>query len=293
MVLYPNGQSQNCKEYIAVYIFINSPMRTFANLKFSLLDKSGTEINVREGIYAFAEHSGWGFETFMKRSKVLDAAEGLLVDDKLTVLCRVRFLIGEDSEQMAITENRMQVSHDLGSQFESETFSDITLVARGHEFPVHRIILASRSPVFSAMLSHDMREKTESKVVIGDIEPEVLKEMLRFIYCGDVRNTLELAPELLAVADKYQLEGLADACAIELRTHINVENAAQILSLTGRYSLHSLKEDVLDFMLDNASDVKDTEGFRDLCSIANQPSLVQEFVYMLVSEIESLTLIKE
>lgn len=288
--IYPNGETASEEDYIAVYLYIDpkTAQKIMASYTISLQNKNGEEIIGAEGTRTFGRDTGWGSNTFTKRSKVMDEAEGLLVDDKLIVLCRFSLLIFEKNKHSPLRENLRKIQENFKHCFENKKFCDVTLIVRGQEFPAHKVILACRSPVFSAMFTHDMKEKRENKVEISDMEPEVLQEVLRFIYCGYVNNAQRLAPELLVVADKYQLDGLADLCAIELGQDINVENAAQLYSLAGLHSLDGLKNDTLEFMVDHANDVKDTEGLRDLCSTANQPNLVQAYISALASKIEEI-----
>ena len=50
--------------------------------------------------------------------------------------------------------------------------------------------LLSRSSVFDAMLDKNMRESQVGEVDILDVEPETLKQMLEFIYTGQVLGFL-------------------------------------------------------------------------------------------------------
>lgn len=47
-----------------------------------------------------------------------------------------------------------------------------------------------------------MEERKQNRVAITDVEYEVLKEMLRFIYTGKSQNLEKMADDLLAAADK-------------------------------------------------------------------------------------------
>ena len=97
------------------------------------------------------------------------------------------------------------LSTDLGKLFEEGHFSDINLVVGDTRFPVHKAILASRSPVFAGMFRHiEMEESKQGIVQIKDLEPDVLKEMLKFIYTGKTSQLESMADELLSAADKVR-----------------------------------------------------------------------------------------
>lgn len=64
------------------------------------------------------------------------------------------------------------------------------------------INFTARSDVFAAMFEHEMEERKLNRVAITDVDHEVLKEMLRFIYTGKASNLEKMADDLLAAADK-------------------------------------------------------------------------------------------
>jgi hypothetical protein len=52
------------------------------------------------------------------------------------------------------------------------------------------------------MLSHDMTESTNNRIVINDSNFQTMQELLRYIYCEEVLNLNENALDLLQAADK-------------------------------------------------------------------------------------------
>lgn len=52
------------------------------------------------------------------------------------------------------------------------------------------------------MFEHEMEERKHNRVAITDVDHEVLREMLRFIYTGKATNLEKMADDLLAAADK-------------------------------------------------------------------------------------------
>ena len=108
------------------------------------------------------------FALLIKKNRdfLLDEANGLLPDDKLTIFCEVSVVA--DSVNISGQSNAVQfkvpecrLSEDLGALFESQKFSDVTLVAvvPGKEYQAHKAVLAARSPVFAAMFEHEMEER--------------------------------------------------------------------------------------------------------------------------------------
>lgn len=64
------------------------------------------------------------------------------------------------------------------------------------------MLFLARSPVFAAMFEHEMEERKRNRVDITDVDHEVLREMLRFIYTDRAPNLDKMADDLLAAADK-------------------------------------------------------------------------------------------
>ncbi len=133
---------------------------------------------------------------------------------------------------------------DLISLLASGENSDVTLIVGDKEFKVHRIILSSRCEVFKAMLASDMLEQATNSIRISDIDPEIVHEMLTYIYSGTTPNIGEanMAEKLLHAAEKYQLIQLKEMCCSELIQCLNSDNAIDMLCKGHMYNGDSLKE---------------------------------------------------
>lgn len=155
-------------------------------------------------------------------------------------MTRLQVSVVADSVNISGQSNAVQfkvpecrLPDDLGNLFEVQKFSDVTLSVSGREFQAHKAILAgnfhyrcsvlsvgsfnlicfffflifillARSPVFAAMFEHEMEERKQNRVAITDVDHEVLREMLRFIYTGRAANLERMADDLLAAADKVR-----------------------------------------------------------------------------------------
>lgn len=243
----PKGLDEESKDYLSLYLLLVSCNKSEvrAKFKFSILNAKREETKAMESqrAYRFVQGKDWGFKKFIRRDFLLDEANGLLPEDKLTIFCEVSgfcfvlpycdrsidliaianhrngvlcslFTLSQVSVvadsvnisgQSNITQFKVpecKLSEDLGNLFDNERFSDVSLAVNGHEFQAHKAILAARSPVFAAMFEHEMEERKQNRVAITDVDDEVLKEMLRFIYTGKAPNLEKMADDLLAAADK-------------------------------------------------------------------------------------------
>lgn len=83
------------------------------------------------------------------RDFLLDEANGLLPEDKLTIFCEVSVVadsinISGQSNVMQFKVPECRLSDDLGALFDNERFSDVTLAVGGREFQAHKAILAGK-----------------------------------------------------------------------------------------------------------------------------------------------------
>ncbi|XP_038561599.1 speckle-type POZ protein isoform X4 [Micropterus salmoides] len=253
----PKGLDEESKDYLSLYLLLVSCPKSEvrAKFKFSILNSKGEETKAMESqrAYRFVQGKDWGFKKFIRRDFLLDEANGLLPDDKLTLFCEVSVVQDSVNISGQNTMNMVRVpdcrlAEELGDLWENSRFTDCSLCVTGQKFQAHKAILAARSPVFSAMFEHEMEESKKNRVEINDVEPDVFKEMMCFIYTGKAPNLDKMADDLLAAADKYALERLKVMCEDALCTSLSVENAAEILILADLHSADQLKTQAVDFI---------------------------------------------
>ncbi|XP_005178110.1 protein roadkill-like isoform X2 [Musca domestica] len=287
----PKGLDEESKDYLSLYLLLVSCNKSEvrAKFKFSILNAKREETKAMESqrAYRFVQGKDWGFKKFIRRDFLLDEANGLLPEDKLTIFCEVSVVA--DSVNISGQSNIVQfkvpeckLSEDLGNLFDNEKFSDVTLAVGGREFQAHKAILAARSDVFAAMFEHEMEERKLNRVAITDVDHEVLKEMLRFIYTGKAPNLDKMADDLLAAADKYALEKLKVMCEEALCVNLSVETAAETLILADLHSADQLKAQTIDFINTHATDVMETQGWQNM--ITTHSHLIAEAFRALATQ---------
>ncbi|KAJ7422187.1 Speckle-type POZ protein-like protein [Pitangus sulphuratus] len=209
----PKGLDDESKDYLSLYLLLVSCPKSEvrAKFKFSLLNAKREETKAMESqrAYRFVQGKDWGFKKFIRRDFLLDEANGLLPDDKLTLFCEVSVVqdsvnISGQSNTNTLKVPECRLAEDLGNLWETTRFTDCSFYVGGQEFKAHKSVLAARSPVFNAMFEHEMEESKKNRVEINDVDPEVFKEMMRFIYTGKAPNLEKMADNLLAAADKVE-----------------------------------------------------------------------------------------
>lgn len=86
------------------------------------------------------------------------------------------------------------------------------------------------------MFQNDMQESNSGKIVLADMSPEVVVEMLRFLYCGSYQGDSDICKELFIVAEKYNIETLKSRSESSLLGYITPENALDMYFLGETYS---------------------------------------------------------
>ncbi len=89
----------------------------------------------------------WGFKKFIRRDFLLDEANGLLPDDKLTLFSEVSVVADSVNISGQTSINRFKIpecrlADDMNCLYETSNFSDVTLTCGNREFKMHKSILA-------------------------------------------------------------------------------------------------------------------------------------------------------
>ena len=87
-----------------------------------------------------------------------------------------------------------------------------------------------------------LKESREGRLTVKDVEPSVLKELLRFMYTGSIENdgSIDNMMALYKAADKYDVKDLLTFCENYLMNLLSVDNVMTIYDLT-----HSRPESAL------------------------------------------------
>jgi len=106
------------------------------------------------------------------------------------------------------------IGEQLWSSAVNQTGTDFELIAEGKRFPVHKFILAARSPIFAAIFSNYYRnaraDYKDSKRRTNLVDATIMKQFLKFLYTGELEGGT--SAQLLELATTYDIETLKSLC---------------------------------------------------------------------------------
>lgn len=200
-------------------------------------------------------------------------------------------------------------SDDLQALLHCGKLSDATIRVGCRELTVHKAILAARSPVFAKMFETEVYNESKKNAIIDitDLEADVCEQMLRWIYAEKIDCLEQLAPELLAAADKvgdsrvyicfysnfaftcfskYQLDSLKLLLEHYISSRLTVDTVSGHLLLSDTHSATLLKSKCIDYITDNMAKVKHTEAWKSVTN--SRPELGIELLLNLSAKHEVL-----
>ncbi|KAL5547390.1 hypothetical protein UlMin_007077 [Ulmus minor] len=287
---YPDGKNpEDNSVYVSVFIALASEGTDVRALfELTLVDQgengkhkvhSHFDRSLESGPYTLKYRgSMWGYKRFFKRTMLESST--FLKDDCLKINCTVGVVVSaiDSSRLQSIHVPQSDIGEHIGMLLENEEGSDVTFNVSGVKFHAHKLVMAARSPVFERDFFDGM-EEDDQEIVITDIEPNVFKALLHFVYKDTLMEDVELPDsssssmpsssetltgKLLAAAEKYDLPRLKLMCESVLCKDISVSSVANILALADRYNAMDLKSICLKFAAENLLAVMETDGFEFL-----------------------------
>lgn len=197
------------------------------------------------------EADSYGWPKLMALDVLFDESKGYIdTSGRLKILIEIKLteIDGNLSQLDASAVSQGYSCETCSFYFENAAYSDFTLMcADGVSLPVHRVFLAKKSPVFKTLFDAEMNE---NKTTLKDISSETMKEVLRFIYCGntEMQDVLSITNVLHAAAT-YEIAELIALCIDALMEKIDKNNVMAILNIAYVYRHAELESKCLGVIL--------------------------------------------
>jgi hypothetical protein len=169
------------------------------------------------------------------------------------------------------------IAEAWGRQLDVPENSDVLFNVKDGVVYANKSILSDRSEYFSGFfkgrwaeiskhgVGSGLTDNTIEYIIIDvpDISKVVFLEMLRYIYTDEVRFNLVPPIEIFRVADKYLLTKLRQKARVEVFKRLTNKNAMSVL-FNEAWKWNDLKEDIINFIVDNFQEMKDTPEYKKL-----------------------------
>ena len=159
--------------------------------------------------------------------------------------------------------SRSTLADDFDSVVDDPDFSDVRFLVEGRIVHAHRVILATRCDHFQAMFKSGMRETTAKEIVIK-YEAQRFCQTHAYLYSDTVTADAEVAIELYAAADMYNIERLKRSCELMVQKQIDMDSAPRLLQISDQMHATKVRDVILTFIVRNFDEVSKTPAFGSL-----------------------------
>ncbi|CAF3349076.1 unnamed protein product [Rotaria sp. Silwood1] len=140
---------------------------------------------------------------------------------------------------------------NLNEYLDSGIYCDLTFIIGCEKFLCHRIILASSSPYFQALLTHKFKENNLNSIELRDIEPQIFSLLLHYIYSGKIEIDNNNVQNILIASDMLQLDEVVQFCCHYLSISLNENNVIDTWKIADELECISLKDNAEHYILTN------------------------------------------
>ncbi|KAI1284895.1 BTB/POZ domain-containing protein 9 [Halotydeus destructor] len=182
-------------------------------------------------------------------------------------------LLTTDHHAQAVGEvdHEVQLAFDIGSLYLSEDYSDIQLIVNGLKFSAHKVILATRSDYFRAMLYGGLKESHSTEISLNVNSVDAFKQLLRYVYTSRLSLSSlkeDLVLDILGLSHQYGFTQLEAAISEYLRQSLTIRNVCLFYDAANLYNLNNLANECCTFIDRHAWDVMHHDSFLNLSPAA-------------------------
>ncbi|CAN1239815.1 BTB/POZ domain-containing protein At4g08455 [Linum grandiflorum] len=185
----------------------------------------------------------------------------------------------------------LKLSSPIAQTHHGGKFSDVVLVASSDEgddgspclpVPAHKAVLATRSPVFRAMLANEMEESISGTIKISDVSYDALRTFVSYMYTAEARLDEQMACDLLVLAEKYQIKHLKGYCEKFLVSKLNWDSSLMSYAFAHQHNATHMLEASLSLITENMDKLAKREEYLEL--VEKDPRLVVEIYEAYLSK---------
>jgi len=271
--LYPNGRNEEEGGYVSLFLRNDNSFQLEVMCDFILGIKNSFKHSF--GYNKVNPNSGYGFPKMYSHEQIL--SKNVLDGESLEILAVITFKGKVKNIDMNLDEDSVKepeaarVGQDLFKAFESQDFCDFDIVCEDKVIKCHKVVLASRSPVFRAMLLHNMEESAQQKVEPKNFDFDTMSLVLKFMYKGDIETNLleKHAESIFMAADYYEINDLKKSCEQVLMTQVTIKNMVDMFVMADMYKATDLKLATKKLIVQNSKELMKQKDWKQKFGSSN------------------------
>ncbi|XP_076046546.1 actin-binding protein IPP-like isoform X2 [Oratosquilla oratoria] len=169
--------------------------------------------------------------------------------------------LGNDAHRYACKSYANKLLQNLHTLWQSEHFCDVEITAGGFVVKAHRAVLSASSAYFQAMFTGGLIEETMSTIELKAVSANILAQLIRFIYTGDIEVKVDNVQELMVAADMLEIHDVVHVCTNFLKKELHASNAVGIYRFAESHHLVEMMETSETFVHTNFPEVVTEEEF--------------------------------
>ena len=171
----------------------------------------------------------------------------------------------------------------LLTMFKDGRYSDVTLkISQERRLQVHRVVLASFSPYFEALLGKNWDDGEKEQIEILGFDENAVSDLIEFAYSGKIDISKDNVQTLLDASSYLQIEFVKKSCGDFLKGAIDEKTCPSIWQLADVFTLEELREEAKKYALQHFTEVSKKEEFLFLPFDLMKEILVDEGICVII-----------
>ncbi|KAG7007343.1 hypothetical protein G7Y79_00010g028440 [Physcia stellaris] len=165
----------------------------------------------------------------------------------------------------------------LEQAFESGLYHDLIVRCESREWKVHRVILCANSGYFAKACKDTFMVRKSGEINLQEDDPDMVDNMLRFLYTSDYRDDangdrpLLVNAKMYSLGDKYSIEALKELAEYKFSDALDagwdIVSFPEVIDAvynTTPASDRGLRDRLTPVLLEHKEELHEHEGFNSL-----------------------------
>lgn len=175
----------------------------------------------------------------------------------------------QGSSAQEVTTNIHESASDeflksLLEMYKQEVLCDVELIVGSHHIKAHKVILAASSPYFRAMFAGNMRESSQTKIELHDMDGQAAQLLIDFVYTHEISLSPQNIFGVLCAANQLSFMQVIEACTKFLKHGMNFNNCVVVRNWAEHLNIGALIEASDTFISNNFLQISGSEEFNML-----------------------------